>query len=293
MMFHLVKMSIRLFDGTKAYRWYARAVATGRTTLEMLAQAISDKTTVTPTDVRAVIDALWREIRRCLREGQIVELGELGNFQLTIRNRGGSETKESWRHDLIRNARILYRATNSMKSIAEGVKFTRWVNLEAESVFNAASEANARVYELEAKLDKTQRALLALQSDAVANPDDAVLAHRVIETQATFNRIGSELENQRITARDATKMANRLKANLDRATVESLEEDDPAVLGEADTSMEATDDSDDACVAVDPGVSGDSLAQTDEIAPAISDADAHNPNDLHDSNVKDDEADAP
>ena len=224
MQFHLTKIRIRLADGSHEHRWYARAVVTGYSTQEMLSSAISDKTTVTPTDVKAVIDALHREIKGRLREGQIVQLGELGHFQLSIKNNGGSLTKDSWTRDLIKGARVLYRVTKSMSEIANDVSMTRWVNLEAGAIMDAAIDAHARVKKTEKELNNVCKDLLQLQAQATKRPNDATLTYKVLEKQATMKRLQHELKDHRAAAQAAQEEADQLQAQLDGHSFNSLED---------------------------------------------------------------------
>ena len=235
MLYHLVRMSIGLTDGTRVHRWYARAVVTGHSTQEMLATAISEKTTVTQTDVKAVIDALWREIRERLRQGQIVQLGELGHFQLSIRNNGGAVTKESWTKDLIKGARVTYHVTKTMKSITEGVSFTRWVNLEAEPLFVAAAEAAARVCKVETKLDEQRDLLLQLQLSVEASSDPAAYEASMAKRQKKVEQLERELDTLRRKADVAMKVAEHVRAAFDGTLMQLFTEE------QANEGFEATE----------------------------------------------------
>ena len=235
MLYHLVRMSIGLTDGTRVHRWYARAVVTGHSTQEMLATAISEKTTVTQTDVKAVIDALWREIRERLRQGQIVQLGELGHFQLAIRNNGGSVTKEAWTKDLIKGARVTYHVTKTMKSITEGVSFTRWVNLEAEPLFMAAAEAAARVCKVEAKLDEQKDLLLQLEMSMGITADAAAHESSLAKRQRKIKLLERELDILRRKADAAMKVAEHVRAAFDGSLMQLFTEE------QANEGFEATE----------------------------------------------------
>lgn len=107
-------------------RYYAVAVAAGRSTLEQIVAKIQARCTVTRPDILAVFAALLDDIEDRLQSGQIVEVGELGNFQLTVHNRGGSATEEEWTNDFIKNASIVFRPSVRFQRIAENTSFTRW-----------------------------------------------------------------------------------------------------------------------------------------------------------------------
>ncbi len=107
-------------------RYYAVAVAAGRSTMDMIVDKIENRCTVTRPDILAVIAALVDDIKDRLQSGQIVELGELGNMQLTVHNRGGAASEEEWTSDFIKKAAIVFRPSTLLKHIAATTAFTRW-----------------------------------------------------------------------------------------------------------------------------------------------------------------------
>ncbi len=114
-------------DGSgRADKYYAVSVTAGRSTMDMIVSKIEDRCTVTRPDILAVIAALIDDIKDRLQSGQIVELGELGNMQLTVHNRGGALSEAEWTSDLIKKANIVFRPSAAMKRIAETTTFSRW-----------------------------------------------------------------------------------------------------------------------------------------------------------------------
>jgi predicted histone-like DNA-binding protein len=119
-------MNVPQTGGTRVNKYYARAVTMGHSTLAMIAQAIQSRCTVTRPDILAVMAAFVDDVYARLMQGQIVELGELGNMQLLIHNNGGAETKEEWTPSLIKKAVIIYRPSLAMKKAALDTAFQRW-----------------------------------------------------------------------------------------------------------------------------------------------------------------------
>ena len=74
-------------------KFYARPVHAGEITLEDLAADISHASSLTDSDVYAVLQSLVREIPRNISHGYIVRLGNLGAFRLGS-NSTGSDTEE-------------------------------------------------------------------------------------------------------------------------------------------------------------------------------------------------------
>ena len=69
---------------TKEYVYHASAVPVQPVMLDEIAESISNSCTVNTADIKAVIDALEKQIIERLRNGQSVRLGDLGSFHARI-----------------------------------------------------------------------------------------------------------------------------------------------------------------------------------------------------------------
>ncbi len=76
-------------------KYYPQIVVASIRSIESIIKRISSRTTVTSSDVRAVIDALKYEVIDGLEQGQIVRLGDLGTLRPTIQSDGVSSYKEA------------------------------------------------------------------------------------------------------------------------------------------------------------------------------------------------------
>ncbi len=65
-------------------KYYPAVVSKGRSDLRAIAERITQMSTVTSVDTLAVLEAFLLVIPMELAEGNIVELGELGSFRLTV-----------------------------------------------------------------------------------------------------------------------------------------------------------------------------------------------------------------
>ena len=245
--YRLVRQSV--FDhhmGGRVYKYYARAIVSAHSTLDMIAAKIAETNTLTPTDVKAVIDGIWREIRERLRSGQIVELGELGHFRLSIENNGGSLTEASWKPDLIRRARIKFIPTKSMKSIAEKVSMERWHNPEMDNAKRAASAA-ATAYEAAQNALRESENMLACfreMSRSVGEAESRVMRNKyeakVAEDQLILSKAEAALR-QRQSALRKLKEAVLEAHGIDPAEIAIHLEKGHPVLEISDTDLEDED----------------------------------------------------
>ena len=213
MFYRLIEIMVRLTGNTSQKRWYAKEVTVGRSTLAMIARSISTKTTLTHTDIIAVLNACVEDIGDRLRSGQIVELGDLGNFQLIIRNNGGAQTEKSWTPDLIKGAHLLHRATKTIKSITNDVPFNRWKDFNEDKAIRAVRKARFDVSVAEKKMwvlqENIARLLSAKESGTLSKREAAEL----IMDQAELALVEITLDELRLEARKAEKAYLDYKAD--------------------------------------------------------------------------------
>lgn len=105
-------------------KFYAAAIADGETNLEKLAELISYQCTVTESDCYAVLMSLEHNIISELREGRIVKLGRLGNFQVGISSEG-KETPMEVSGSSVTKTRILFRPGKRLRSLLKDLTFRK------------------------------------------------------------------------------------------------------------------------------------------------------------------------
>jgi len=89
---NLIEMSIKVKamarknpqDLTAAPKFYAQVVSQGEVTLDQIAAYIAQMSTVSKTDVYAVLMGLTEVIPQQLEDGRIVRLGNLGSFSVSL-----------------------------------------------------------------------------------------------------------------------------------------------------------------------------------------------------------------
>ncbi|MFY9243184.1 MAG: HU family DNA-binding protein [Polaribacter sp.] len=105
-------------------KFYAAVVANGSVDFEMLAEIISEQCTVTETDCLAVLNVLEQNIVRELKQGRIVRLGKLGNFQVSLSSEG-FVTADEVSANAITKARILFRPAKKMRNLLKNLSFSK------------------------------------------------------------------------------------------------------------------------------------------------------------------------
>ena len=75
-------------------RYYPSIQSTGRVTIRELAEEAHDISTLSTADIMAVVEAFLTLIPEHLTKGEIVELGDFGNFWLRFSAEGAETPKE-------------------------------------------------------------------------------------------------------------------------------------------------------------------------------------------------------
>jgi len=111
-------------DNAAPAKYYAAVTANGSVDFETLAEMISEQSALSATDCLAVLDRFETNIVRELRQGRIVRLGKLGNFQISLSS-FGYETEEEVTAEAIKSSRILFRPTKKLRALLKNLNFSR------------------------------------------------------------------------------------------------------------------------------------------------------------------------
>lgn len=102
--------------------YYPRATQSGVVDLEELSERVSDSCSVTPSDCSAVIIGLVTEICRSLDQGNIVRLGQLGSFQVSVQGTSSPSPEEVESKNISRSS-IVFRPGKKLKNMLNQLKF--------------------------------------------------------------------------------------------------------------------------------------------------------------------------
>lgn len=105
-------------------KYYAAAIADGEVDMDTLAEQISYQCTVTESDCYAVLLSLERNIIDALKQGRIVKLGRLGNFQVGISSEG-RDTELDVDANAITKTRILFRPGKRLRTLLNDLSFRK------------------------------------------------------------------------------------------------------------------------------------------------------------------------
>jgi predicted histone-like DNA-binding protein len=110
-------------DAPKKY--YAQTKSTGDITLKQISREIAENsTTVSDTDVLAVLNDLTKILNRHLKSGEIVRFGDFGTFQINIKSEG-AETEDKFNQTMITDTKVTYRPGSDVREMLNNIKFEK------------------------------------------------------------------------------------------------------------------------------------------------------------------------
>lgn len=105
-------------------KFYAAVVANGSVDFDTLAEMISEQSALSETDCLAVLNILETNIVRELKQGRIVRLGKLGNFQISFSSEG-YDTEDEVTSGSITKTRVLFRPAKKVRDLLKNLSFSK------------------------------------------------------------------------------------------------------------------------------------------------------------------------
>jgi predicted histone-like DNA-binding protein len=103
-------------------KFYAQVISQGYTDFERLAYLVSNQCTVRESDCYAVLRALEHNIMDELKQGRIVQLGGLGNLQVSVSSNGEANAEDVSAFS-VKKRRIIFRPGMRLKQMLSIVTF--------------------------------------------------------------------------------------------------------------------------------------------------------------------------
>lgn len=105
-------------------KWYAAVRSSGTTTERNMIDKISRGTSLSTGDVKNAIESLLQEIPRELADGQIVKLGDLGSFRVTLQS-DGTDTEEAFTTAQVRKVKVNFTPSALFEQLLTGAALRR------------------------------------------------------------------------------------------------------------------------------------------------------------------------
>lgn len=109
-----------------APKFYVSAKADGEVNLKSISKEIAgSSTTVSDTDVLAVLNEFTKIMQKHLSDGKIVKFGDFGSFQVTL-NSEGAESAEKFNASLIKGNKIQFRPGADLREMLKTLKYEKY-----------------------------------------------------------------------------------------------------------------------------------------------------------------------
>lgn len=152
------KQQLKLIGAQSYGKWFGKAVSMGEVNTKQLAEEISHSTTVTRSDIMAVLIELFEAMKRHLQASHTVTLDEIGSFKVGIKCKP-ADTAKDFSAANIYGYRVLFKpdtkfVANGMltekgnrkgtfvKSLLEGVKVEELPSATADTTENTQGKAD-------------------------------------------------------------------------------------------------------------------------------------------------------
>ncbi len=116
-------MSKGALEDAKLY--YAQAVSTRRVEFDDLCDEIAETCTLTSADIKAVLDrVIWGMVTH-LKNSEIVQFGDLGNFRIAVGS-AGSATPEEFTATMLRKPKVVFHPGKRLQEMRDVAKFAHF-----------------------------------------------------------------------------------------------------------------------------------------------------------------------
>ena len=105
-------------------KYYAQAKMSGEVTLREMCERIQQSCTVTKADVHAVLVSMEDVFVDALKGGEIIRLGDLGTFRISLSSKG-SLTEKEYTSSLIKKSRIIFRPGSVLSDALASLSYSK------------------------------------------------------------------------------------------------------------------------------------------------------------------------
>ncbi len=104
-------------------KYFAQSKSTGVVNMDYLSKLIAARSSLSSADVKAVIDNLNFFMDMELQQGRIVQLGEFGNFRITVGSEGVAK-KSDFHVSMLRPPHLVFTPGKSLRHTKKMLEFT-------------------------------------------------------------------------------------------------------------------------------------------------------------------------
>lgn len=113
-------------------KYYAQAIGGKTVDVYKMCKRIGERSSYSIGELEGVIGEFLIEVQNVLEDGDIAQMGRLGNFRLTIKSSGGTETAKEFTSASIKSCAVRFHAGPLLKDMCKRMKYTPYSKKEEE-----------------------------------------------------------------------------------------------------------------------------------------------------------------
>lgn len=110
-------------DKDAAPKYYAQAKSNAKISVKDICKRISERSSYSKGELEGVINEFLLETEHVLEEGNIAQMGDLGNFRLSIRTAYAAESIETFTKANILDSKIIFWPGSSLRKLCKTMDY--------------------------------------------------------------------------------------------------------------------------------------------------------------------------
>ena len=121
---YIIMSRKNLLKPDEAPKYYAVARSGRKVTVKVVCKRISERSSYSKGELEGCIGEFLLEIVNVLEEGNIVQMGDLGNFRMSIKTGIPTETVKEFNASCIEKGKVLFYPGNDLRKLCKTMDYT-------------------------------------------------------------------------------------------------------------------------------------------------------------------------
>ena len=125
---YIIMSRKNLLKPDEAPKYYAVARSGRKVTVKEVCKRISERSSYSKGELEGCIGEFLLEIVNVLEEGNIVQMGDLGNFRMSIKTGIPTETVKEFNASCIEKGKVLFYPGNDLRKLCKTMDYTLYTS---------------------------------------------------------------------------------------------------------------------------------------------------------------------
>lgn len=121
---YIIMARKNLLKPEEAPKYYAVARSGRKVTVKEVCKRISERSSYSKGELEGSIGEFLLEIVNVLEEGNIVQMGDLGNFRMSLKTGTATETEKEFKASCIEKGKVLFYPGNDLRKLCKTMDYT-------------------------------------------------------------------------------------------------------------------------------------------------------------------------